>query len=156
MAKLIAARTAQYPLIAEFVFNHNDTMVDVSGVTRTFGSTLADLTAAAVFEVIPLPVGAVVCGGELIVETAGVGPTGYTVAVGISTSGSEAIYLAASSLTAAANTRYQLLLSRQLGSTDGKNIRITFAGSAAAASAGKFRLRVMYTLDGRMNETVIL
>jgi len=154
MAKLIATRTAQYPLIAEFVFNHNDTMVDVSGVTRTFGSTLADLTAAAVFEVIPLPVGAVVCGGELIVETQGAGPTGYTVSVGVN--GAAASYLGASSLTAAANTRYVLALTRQLGSTDGKNVRITFAGSAAAATAGKFRLRVMYTLDNRTNETVIL
>ena len=72
MAVLKASRTAQFPLVAEFVFNFNDTAVDsVSGTSKTFGSVFTD---AIVFDCIPMPVGAVITGGELIVVTAGVGP----------------------------------------------------------------------------------
>ena len=35
MAKLIATRGAQYPLVSEFTFNFDDTMVDINGVLGT-------------------------------------------------------------------------------------------------------------------------
>lgn len=74
-----ATRGAQPVMSAEFVFSFNDTMKDTAGALKTFGSVFTD---AGVFEVINLPQGAVVVGGELIVEEAGVGPTAYTAAVG--------------------------------------------------------------------------
>lgn len=147
MAKLKATRGAQWPLVAEFVANYSDTMLDVNGVEKTFGSVYTD---AGTFEVIPMPIGAVIVGGELIVETQGVGPTAYTVSVGNSSSATA--YLAATDLKAASGTRTALLLTSALGSNDGKNVRITIASTVANASAGKFRIRVMYTIDGKANE----
>ena len=39
-----------------------------------------------------------------------------------------------------------------LASNDGKNLRITIASTVANATAGKFRVRVNYTIDGRITE----
>jgi hypothetical protein len=150
MAKLTACRGSQYVQSSEFIFSFNDTMVDIAGATRTFGSTLADLTAAATFDIINLPPGAQILGGDIVVEVQGVGPTGYTAALGIS--GNTAIYAAATSLTGAANTRTALLLTSVLGSNNGVNIRMTMAGSAAVATAGKWRITVMWKADGKQNE----
>jgi len=147
MALLKPTRGAQYPLIKEFVFNFNDTIVDVNGVTKDFGTTIA---SAPVAKIMTLPVGAVVCGGELIVEVAGVGPTAYTVALG--TSANAASLLAASSLLAAADTRYAILLTKQLDTNAGLDVQLTMVDSVAAATAGKFRVRIMYTIDNRANE----
>ena len=146
MALKQATRGAQPVMSAEFDFSFNDTMKDVAGVTKTFGAAFAD---AGVFEVINLPLGAVVVGGELIVEAAGAGPTVYTVAVGHS--GSTAAFLAATDLKAVAGTRVALT-GLGLQANDGKNVRVTIASTAANASAGKFRLRVNYTTDGRITE----
>lgn len=144
MALLKGSRTSQNVQAAEFVFNFNDTMVDVNGATKTFGSVFGD---AGTFEVIPLPVGAVITGGEVIVETAGVGPTAYTVSVGNSSSATA--YLAATSLLSAGRTA---LTGLGLGSNDGKNVRIAIASTVANATAGKVRVRVQFTIDGRANE----
>ena len=146
MALKQATRGAQPVMSAEFDFSFNDTMKDVAGVTKTFGAAFAD---AGVFDAINLPLGAVVVGGELIVEAAGVGPTAYTVAVGHS--GSAAAFLAATDLKAVAGTRVALT-GLGLQANDGKNVRLTIASSVANATAGKFRLRVNYTTDGRITE----
>lgn len=152
MAKLRKTRDAQYPLIAEFVFKFDDTMVDVAGVEKTFGSVFGD---AGTFEIIPLPVGAVVCGGEVIVEEQGVGPTAYTLSIGDADSATA--YANAVDLLAAAGTRTALTLAgTQLRSNStGKNIRAKIASTVANATAGKARVRVMYTIDNRANEVTI-
>ena len=144
MALKNATRGAQPVMSAEFDFSFNDTMKDVAGVAKTFGAVYTD---AGVFEVINLPAGAVVIGGDLIVEDAGVGPTAYTAAVG--TSGSAAAFLAATSLLAAARTP---LTGLGLAAVDGKNVQLTIASSVADATAGKFRLRLEYVIDGRVCE----
>ncbi len=146
MALKQATRGAQPVMSAEFGFSFNDTMKDVSGVTKTFGSVYTD---AGVFEVINLPLGAVVTGGDLIVEEQGVGPTAYTAAVG--TSGSANAFLAATTLLSAAGTRVALT-GLGLAATDGKNVRVTIASTVANATAGKFRLRLEYVIDGRITE----
>ncbi len=148
MALKKASRTAQWPLGQEFTYAFNDTAVDaVTGAVKGFGTTIAE---NLVFDAINMPQGAVVCGGELIVEEQGVGPTAYTAKLGVA--GDDACFLAASDLLAAANTRYPLLLTKQLAANDAKNLRLTMASTVAAATAGKFRLRVMYTIDGKGNE----
>lgn len=146
MALKQATRGAQPVMSTEFVFSFDDTMKDVSGVTKTFGAVYTD---AGVFEVINLPLGAVVIGGDLIVETQGAGPTAYTAAVG--TSGSAAAFLAATSLLTSAGTR-TALTGLGLGANDGKNVRVTIASTVANATAGKFRLRLEYVIDGRITE----
>lgn len=148
MALLKATRGAQNPLVAEFVFNYNDTMKDTAGVEKTFGSVYTD---AGTFEVIPLPVGAVITGGEIIVETQGAGPTAYTASVGNSSSATA--YLAATTLLSSSGTR-TALTGLGLGSNDGKNVRITIASTVANATAGKVRVRVEYTVDNRQTEAI--
>lgn len=145
MALKKITRAAQWPLVTEFTASFNDTAKDtVTGATKGFGTTIAE---NLILDAIALPQGAVVCGGEVIVETQGVGPTAYTVKLGVA--GDDACFLAASDLLAAANTRYPLLLTKQLAANDGKDLRLTMASTVAAATAGKFRIRVMYTIDGR-------
>lgn len=146
MALKQATRGAQPVMSAEFDFSFNDTMKDTAGVLKTFGSVYTD---AGVFEVINLPPGAVVIGGDLIVEEQGVGPTAYTAAVG--TSGSAAAFLAATTLLSAAGTRVALT-GLGLAAVDGKNVRVTIASTVANATAGKFRLRLEYVIDGRICE----
>lgn len=144
MAKLIPTRGAQWPLMAEFTFNFDDTMADINGVTKTFGSVYTD---AIVCTPINLPEGAVIVGGELIVETAGVGPTAYTAALG--DSGSATRYLGATTLLS--GTRTALTLT---GYRTTENLRLTIASTVANASAGKFTIRVLFTIPGKVNEVV--
>lgn len=147
MARITATRAAQPVQSAEFVFNFNDTALDsVSGVAKTFGSVFTD---AIVFDAIPLPVGAVVVGGDLTVETAGVGPTAYTVAVG--SAASAAGLLAATSLLAAGRTA---LTGLGVAHIAGANLRLTIASSVANATAGKFRVRVEFVIENRACETI--
>lgn len=164
--KKLASRTSQYPLYADFSFSFNEWAVDsVDGTKKTFGSAAAnsvDPTEPAlnagtgiVFDCIPMPVGAVITGGEVIVEQAFVGiGAGATLNLGIA--GDTACYLAAFDLDAAvANARTPLLLTKALASQNGQNIRLTTAGLTATATAGKVRVRVQYTIDGRTSEIVI-
>lgn len=146
MAILKSQRGAQYPLFKEFVFNYNDTAVDsVALASKSFGSNFND---NIVFDGISLPVGAVIVGGELIVETAFVGPTAATVQAGIA--GNTAAYLAATSLLATGRT--PLLLTSPLLSNGGADVRLTLATTVANATAGKARVRIQYTLDNRVQE----
>ena len=62
MSLLTASRTAQSPLVADFTFGHDDTMVNTSGATVDFG--LTNLAATTVM-IIPLPPGATVTGGAV-------------------------------------------------------------------------------------------
>lgn len=162
--KKLASRSAQWPLVAEFVFNHSDWVVDsVDTVKKTLGSTVAlsvdpleagltgPVANTVVFDAIPLPVGAVITGGEVIIETAYTGCTAATLNVGIA--GTATALASAVDMMAAAGTRTALTLATvQLISNGGANIRITPAYTVANATAGKVRVRVAYTIDGRANE----
>lgn len=165
--KKLASRSAQYPLVAEFTFDWNDWVVDsADGTKKTLGSTPAlskDPLEAALngpvantitFDCIPLPVGAVLVGGELIVETAYTGSTAATITLGIA--GALTTILGSTSLMAAANTRTPLLLTSSLQSNAaGNNVRATIAYTVANATAGTARVRLMYTIDGRTSEVQV-
>lgn len=144
MAKLNATRTAQWPLLAEFTFNFDDTIVDVNGVTKTFGAVYTD---AAVANIINLPEGAVVVGGELVVETAGAGPTVYTASLGDSASATR--YANAVDLKTAGRTALTLT-----GFRASENLRLTIASTVANATAGKVTVRVLFVLPNKANEIV--
>lgn len=147
MALLKAARTAQWPLMAEFTFNFDDTAVDtVAGTTKTFGSTFGQ---NLVLDAISLPPNANVIGGEIVVETAGVGPTAYTLSVG--DSGSATRYASAVDLKTAARTALTLTGFRGAG----ENIRLTMNVTVANASAGKATVRVLYTVQNRSSEVQV-
>ena len=147
MAVLKSARTAQYALWAEFTFNFDDTAIDtVAGTSKTFGSTFGQ---TLVFDAIPLPPNATVVDGEVVVETAGVGPTAYTLSVGDSANANR--YANAVSLLAAARTALTLTGFRGAG----ENVRLTVAATVANATAGKVTVRVAYTVQNRSNEVQV-
>lgn len=147
MARLKATRQAQYPLVAEFTFNFDDTAIDsVSGTEKTFGSTFGQ---SLVFEAIPLPPNANVIGGEIIVETAYATSTAATLSVGDSASANR--YANAVDLKTAARTALTITGFRGAG----ENIRVAVNTTVANATAGKVTLRVMYTIQGRGNEAQI-
>lgn len=164
--KRLASRTAQYPLRAEFAVSYNEFVIDsVTGMKTTFGSSVANSTdplepalnagTGVTFDVIPMPVGAVISGGEVIVETAfaGIG-IGATLNVGIA--GSLSGLVSAMDLDAAvAGSSVPFLLTAPMISNAGQNLRLTVAGMTSTATAGKFRVRVQYTIDGRTSEIQI-
>jgi hypothetical protein len=161
MTKLTAARGSQYLLEQEFTFNWNNWVVDSADLTKkTLGSTVALATDpnetgllgpvanTITFDGLNLPPGAVIMGGAVIVETAYAGSTAATVSVGIT-----------GSLTTLANAvdmktvaRTALTLTSPLLCNTGTNVRLTIAYTVANATAGKVRVRVDYTIDGRVNE----
>ena len=141
MTKLIAARGAQYPLVAEFTFKFDDTMVDINGALKDFktvGSTVVDA--------INLPPNAIVVGGEVVTETAVTGSTAYNVSVG--DSGSATRYMGVTDRAAAGRTA--LAPTGYVGS--GEPIRVTVTPTVAASTAGRVTVRVQYIVRNRVNE----
>lgn len=163
--KKLATRQVQYPLVAEFVWSFNEWVIDsVDGVKKTFGSTAPNSTdpnepgltagTGVVFDAIPMPLGAVITGGELIVETAFAG-IGAAASIQVGIAGDTASLLAATDLDAlTAGSRTALLLTKPLVCNGGQNVRMATSGLAATATAGKARLRVQYTIDNRGMEVV--
>ena len=163
MAKLLASRSAQWPLVQEFTFNVatavDDKMATVVGnviggasphfqaVTQSIGGFYAGV--AQVYEIAPLPVGATLIAGEVVVSSAVVGPTASSITVG--DSGSAARYLGTTSLLAAARTA--LVPTGYVG--NGENIRITVTNTVAVATAGKVSIRLTYVMAGRVNEIIV-
>lgn len=142
MAVLKASRNVQFPLHQEFTFNiaSGDTMVNTSSASQTFAA------AAGVFDVINLPAGAVVVGGEMVVETVSNDTGTATISVGDSSSATR--YLAATNIKAAARTALTLTGYR----SDGASIRITLANQNGNATTGKVTVRVQYVIPGRAHE----
>lgn len=163
--KKLANRTAQMVLAQEFAFDWNDWVIDsADGTKKTLGSTIAlskdplesgltgPVANTITFDCMPMPVGAVLVGGELIIETAYTGSTAATITLGIA--GTLTNILGSTSLMAAANTRTALLLTSALTCNAGQNVRATIAYTVANATAGKARVRLLYTIDGRAAENV--
>jgi len=143
MAKLIASRGSQWPLVAEFVFNFDDTMLDINGVLKDFKS----FAASTVVDAIKLPVNAVIIGGEVVTETAITGSTAYNISVGDATSTTR--YLGATDKKAAGRTA--LVPTGYV--SNGENIRVTVAPTVADATLGKVSVRIQYVIRNRVNET---
>lgn len=160
MAKTIATRGVQYPLMAELTVNFSDWVVDkVDSVKKTLGSTVANsadptetsltgpVANTVVFDAVNLPEGAVIVGGEVIVETAGVGPTAYTLSLGDSSSATR--YANAVDLKTAARTALTLT-----GFRTSENVRATLTYTVANATAGKTTVRVLFTIPSRAHEVI--
>lgn len=146
MSLLRATRQAQNVMEAEFSFNFDDTMANTSGTVTDFKSV-----AAAVFDVINLPPGSNVIGGEAVVETAYATSTAATLKVGDSSndarySNSSTIDLKTEARTALTPTGFY--------NTNGLPVRITVTPTVAASTAGKVHVRVWYVQRGRGNEAV--
>jgi hypothetical protein len=143
MTTLKAARSAQNPQVASFKFTMADAMIDTSGALTNFKAT------AGVFEPIPLPIGAIMIGGDVTVEVAS-DETG-TATISIGDSGSATRYANAVNLKAAARTA--LTLTGYKGT--GEDLRITLANQNGNAAAGTVSIRAEYIIDGRATEVVV-
>jgi hypothetical protein len=142
MAKLTASTARQYPLVAMFTVNFDDTMLNTSGVEKDFGKTTVAETNT--FGVINLPYGAVVTGGRWVTNTA-FDTAGLDVTVGDSSTGNR--YMASTDVkgtgvTALVPTGYV---------SDGKNLTISVQCDDVC-TAGKATLYVEYIITGRTNE----
>lgn len=163
MGALRSNRGSQYTMVAEFVFDVStavaDSMPTVVGnviggavpVYNAVGQALGGFYAgvAQIYDVIGLPPNAIIINGELVVESAVVGPTASGITVG--DLNSAARYLGSTSLLATGRT--PLVPTGYLGV--GENIRITITNTVAVATAGKVSLRVFYVVRGRAQEVQI-
>lgn len=140
MANIQKANGRQWPLLAEVVLDFGaDSIVNSAGVMTalsTGGALLSDL--------IPLPSGAVVMSGALVVEVAS-NATTHTLAIG--DAGVPARYLAATDLKAVART--PLISTGYRGA--GEDVRLTFAGTGAP-TAGRISIHLQYYVQDRANE----
>lgn len=109
---------------------------------------LNDVSDGAAKDAIDLPLGASVVGGDLVVDTAFDAGTTATLSVGDASSATR--YLNAQNVkvtgrTALTITGFKTTISEQ-------TLQVKYASSGTAATAGKARLRVMYVVDGRVDE----
>lgn len=176
MAVTRRSRGAQYPLVAEYVFNYNDGAANLSALNGASvqgnpSATVTDFGSGVqpagmingvpyvasgggttrYYEVLALPVGAQVIGGDVHVEAAYVGPA--TAAVSLGNSGAGTLYANAVDVKTAARTALTVPVATETtNAAAGSDIRMTLALGAGASTQGRVRVRVMYTIDGRMNE----
>lgn len=141
MATKRTTRGAQNVLSSTFEFDITDTMANVSGTEQAFSAT------SGVFEIINLPQGSQVVGGDITVVTASDDTGTATISIGDSASATR--YASAVNLKAAARTA--LTLTGYQNDT-GLNIRATLANATGNAAAGKVVIHVQYVVDGRVNE----
>ena len=157
MASLKSTRGAQWPLMAEFTFDvstaANDSMPTtvgnvIAGATPVYNAAVVPIggVAANIFDFIQLPPNAVIVGGDVVVETAVVGPTASTLSVGDLNNATR--YLNAVSLLAAGRTAFTLTGFVHAG----ENLRMSITNTVAVATVGKVTVRALYTIRGRNNE----
>ena len=145
MSLLTASRTAQSPLVADFTFNFDDTMVDTSGATNDFGETnIAETTVM----IIPLPPGATVTGGSVTTSTA-FDTAGYLVEIGDATTADR--YLGSTEKFALGVTA---LVPTGYVHESGENIELQFTNTDVCTT-GVMTVRVEYVVAGRSCEVQI-
>lgn len=143
MTTKIKTRTAQYPLVAEFSFAVGDDMIDVNGVSKEFKD------AAVVADIIPLPNGAVLIGGDMTVSE--VSNDSGTATLKVGDSADDDRYLAATNIKALGRT--PLVPTGYRG--DGSDLRITLANQNGDATTGIVTIRAEYVIGDRTSENVI-
>lgn len=144
MALLIPSRSVQYPMVAEFTFNFDDTIVNTSGATVDFGKTNIAATTAVI---IPLPPGAVVIGGSIDRSEAFDAAT-YNVTVGDTTDPDR--YLGTTDVKAAGTTALVPTGYRGIG----ENIVLVF-DAADVCTEGQATVRIEYVVADRSNEVQV-
>jgi hypothetical protein len=146
MSLLISSRTAQSPLVAEFTFNFDDTMVPAAGGAAVdFGATN---TSATTVVAIPLPPNSTVIGGSVDRNEAFDAAT-FNVTVGDATTADR--YLGTTDVKAVGTTA---LVPTGYLNVAGENIELTFT-AADVCTTGNATVRVEYVVQGRACEVQI-
>ena len=147
MALIKPTRGAQYVMCSEYAFAFNDTVVDIAGVTKDYGS--ATIASAPVADIINLPPFTEVVGGQVTIVVQGVGPTAYTISLGVA--GATTAYVTAADLLSAINTKVALTYANPRASSGGLNVRLTMVDSVAVSTAGSWRISILWKTDGKMD-----
>jgi hypothetical protein len=140
MAKLISTRSAQKVMSTEFTFTVADTIKNTAGVVAGFN---ASITA----DIINLPIGSRVVGGEVVTSTAFAPGTSYSIAVGDSAVANR--YLASTDRLALGRTA---LVPTGFHNDSGLDVRATIVLVGTTPTAGRMTVRVQYVTDGRAEE----
>lgn len=139
---------AQYPIVGIFSFNFDDTMVNVAGVSKTFGDA-----APGSFDIMTPPPGSIVIGGSVKVETPAAGNTS-TVDVGDSDDTDRYTETAPVDLAVADApfTAFDMLGNHKVYNGS-QAIRITLA-NGGALSALKAHIVIILATPGKANENL--
>ena len=146
MALIHSSRTAQSTLVAEFKFEHDDTMVPkAGGAAVDFGATN---TSATTVVAVPLPPNSTVLGGSLDVLEAFDAAT-FTVEIGLDSDADE--FHASADRKAVASTA---LTGVPYFNATGENVELVFT-AADACTTGIGVIRVEYVVEDRATEVQI-
>ena len=151
MSLLQTQRTAQTVLCASFPFNfaNGDTMTNVNGKTVPFNTATA---ADSVFEIVKLPIGAVVLGVGLDMTTA----TNTACTASVGTQANPTVFLNGTSMATASRTESAASGSANATAgvqASGANIVLTLNNSGAA-SVGAGIVDVRYYVVNRASEVI--
>ena len=151
MALLQTQRAAQTVLSASFPFNfaHGDTMVNVNGKTVPFNT---NVTADSVFEIIKLPIGAVVLGVGLDITIA----SNTSCSVSVGTSAQPTAYLSGVNMTSATRAESSASGSANVSAgiqATGANLVMTL-NNPKSAIVGAGIVDVRYYVVNRATEVV--
>lgn len=147
MATLTKTPAAQYALHATFLYDvaQSDQMANINAVQTQFKAITA---STPTYDIVPLPYGAQVTGGDVTVLVVSNDTGAATVAVGDSASASR--YLGATSTKALARTA--LVPTGYQG--QGESLRITLVNTNGDATTGKVKLQLSFVIDNRQNENL--
>lgn len=143
MSTLKKQKSTQDIRSAVFTWAHDDAMVDTLGVSKDFGSSVL---AARTYDVIQLPVGAVVVGGSLCITEA-FDTAGYDVFVG--DAGDVDRYLATADLKAIGTS--PLLVTGVAATPANQAVKLCVA-TDDVCTTGEATLIVNYVVGNRANE----
>lgn len=145
MSTLKKTPNAQTVLCAEFTFDiaSGDAMLNTGGVLTEFKAT------AGVFDVVPLPIGARVVGGDVAGIVASNDSGTATVSVGDSANATR--YVTTASFKTAIRTA---LVPTSHVYSNGGDIRITVANGTGDATQGKCRITLLYVVENRASENL--
>lgn len=145
MATIQKSSGRQYPLVASLVLN-----IGTDGAINSAGALAAfNAAGSGIFDLVPLPPGAKLIGGSVVVETASNDAGTATISVGDSVSATR--YLAATTIKTAAIT--PLVLTGYRG--NGEDLRFTLANGTGGATAGVVTAHVTYVIENRAQEVQV-
>lgn len=151
MSTLKPTSGAQWPLVATFAFTMADAMKNTAGTLTNFKAT------AGVFDVIPLPYGAIVTDGHFDVTVVSNDSGTSTVTVGNSVDAdmwSDNTTIDLKTLGRTKLMKTGTVITAQAVPLLGESVQLTIANNTGDATTGSFKLVVEFVIDNRQNENL--
>ena len=151
MATVKPTSQAQYPLVATFEFTMADAMKNTSGTLTNFKA------AAGVFDVIPLPYGAIVTDGHFDVVVVSNDSGTSTIKIGNSVDSdmwSDNTTIDLKTLGRTKLMKTGTVITAQAVKLLGESVQLTIANNTGDATTGTFKLVIEFVVDNRANENL--